>query len=103
MHRDIKLDNVFVKSKSAQTSHDLPIDYYDFKIGDFGLAKRYTAKNDCHVTFCGTPLHMGPEVLKGQPYDMKADVWSLGTVLFQMLTGERPFKGKDINDLTNQI
>ena len=48
---------------------------------------------------CGTPLNMAPEVLVGNLYDLKADVWSLGTVLFQMLTGEYPFEGRDMDDL----
>lgn len=46
---------------------------------------------------------MGPEVLQGRGYDEKADVWSLGTILFQMLTGERPFNGRDIRDLNEKI
>ena len=109
MHRDIKLDNVFVKTKSeAKASHNsdvrtMPIENFEFKLGDFGLAKRFSKQDDCHVTFCGTPLHMGPEVLQGQPYDLKADVWSLGTILFQMLTGERPFNGKNIKELNDKI
>ena len=88
MHRDIKLDNVFVKLKStvrvAQNAEikNLPIECFEFKLGDFGLAKRFMKQDECHVTFCGTPLNMGPEVLQGQPYTEKADVWSLGTILF---------------------
>ena len=46
---------------------------------------------------------MGPEVLHGQPYDTKADVWSVGTVLFQMLTGSRPFEGEDLDELKMKI
>ena len=46
---------------------------------------------------------MAPEVVKGDLYDQKADVWSLGTVLFQMLTGEYPFAGKDFAELKVNI
>lgn len=48
---------------------------------------------------CGTPLNMAPEILKGNLYDKKADVWSLGIVLFQIITGEYPFIGKDMKEL----
>ena len=41
----------------------MPIENFEFKLGDFGLAKRFSKQDDCHVTFCGTPLNMGPEVL----------------------------------------
>ena len=69
MHRDIKLDNIFVKSKRTLVqgkldSHDYKIEHYEFKIGDFGLATRCRAQDEFHVTFCGTPLHMAPEVLQ---------------------------------------
>ena len=62
MHRDIKLDNIFVKLKeSVEKGKDqLTIDKYDFKLGDFGLAKRFSTQDDRHITFCGTPLHMAP-------------------------------------------
>ena len=60
-------------------------------------------QDDLNLTYCGTPLNMSPEVLKRQPYDQKADVWSLGTILFQMLTGEHPFTGKDEDDLKKRI
>jgi len=46
---------------------------------------------------------MAPEVVKGDLYDQKADVWSLGTVLFQMLTGDCPFAGKDFAELKVNI
>ena len=85
MHRDIKLDNIFVRLKNpAMQPHvkELPIDSFEFKLGDFGLAKKFKTSDDIHLTFVGTPLNMGPEVLNKEPYTEKADVWSLGTVLF---------------------
>jgi len=107
MHRDIKLDNILVKRKNANQGKSdkfsLPIDCYEFKLGDLGLAKNMTRESQLHETICGTPLNMAPEVLKGDLYDLKADVWSLGTVLFQMLTGEYPFGGRDYEDLKANI
>jgi len=52
---------------------------------------------------CGTPLVMAPEVLNGKLYNHKADVWSLGIVFFEMLTGFTPFTGRDKNDLRRNL
>jgi len=52
---------------------------------------------------CGTPLNMAPEILKGAKYDHKVDVWSLGTVFFEMVTGFTPFTGTDKNDLKRNL
>ena len=46
---------------------------------------------------------MAPEVINGYLYNHKADVWSLGTLLFQMLTGEYPFRGNDLNELKRNL
>lgn len=54
-------------------------------------------------TQCGTPLVMAPQVLNGKKYNHKADVWSLGIVFFEMLTGFTPFTGKDRKDLSNNL
>lgn len=52
---------------------------------------------------CGTPLVMAPEVLFGRKYNHKADVWSLGIVFFELLTGFMPFNGKNRDDLKNNL
>lgn len=52
---------------------------------------------------CGTPLYMAPEILEGKPYDHKVDVWSLGAVFYEMLTGFTPFTGRNKNDLKNNL
>jgi serine/threonine protein kinase len=55
------------------------------------------------LTVCGTPLNMPPEVLKGQAYNNQVDVWSLGVVLFELLTGFAPFSGVNKSDLKNNL
>ena len=118
MHRDIKLDNILVKTRRSWAASDgtpwgsnvselvAPIDTFEFKLGDLGLAKSRAELNgpaELCETMCGTPLNMAPEVMLGALYDDKADVWSLGTVLFQILTGDYPFLGRDFEDLKHNI
>jgi serine/threonine-protein kinase ULK/ATG1 len=72
------------------------------KIADLGFARELSYE-DVTETVCGTPLVMAPEVLNGRHYNHKADVWSLGIVFFEMITGFAPFTGKDKADLKNNL
>ena len=89
LHRDLKPENIFLTS------------WFQLKIGDFGLAKCLTRTFDMASTLCGTPVYMAPEVLGGEPYDQKADMWGVGCILYELATGKRAFGGKsyfqDIN------
>ena len=76
---------------------------FEFKLGDLGLAKSIISVNQLQETLCGTPLYMAPEVIAGRNYDSKADIWSLGALLFQMLTGEYPFFGRDLSELKQNV
>jgi serine/threonine-protein kinase ULK/ATG1 len=58
---------------------------------------------DVSSTMIGTPLVMAPEVLNGKTYNHKADVWSLGIIFFEMLTGFMPFTGRDKSDLKKNL
>ena len=48
--------------------------------------------NKLRTTFCGTPLYVCPEILKGKEYDEKIDIWSIGIMMYEMVVGENPFK-----------
>jgi serine/threonine-protein kinase ULK/ATG1 len=49
--------------------------------------------------FCGTPLNMAPEVLFEEPYDLRADVWSIGVVIFELISGQKPFNAISSSEL----
>jgi serine/threonine-protein kinase ULK2 len=82
MHRDLKLQNILLTEKSEETI---------LKLADFGLAKRQETKEDLFNTICGTPIYMAPELQKQQKYTEKADLWSLGVILFELIAGFPPF------------
>jgi serine/threonine-protein kinase ULK/ATG1 len=90
IHRDIKPHNILI-SKSGNV-----------KIADFGFIKEYDESNMLD-TLCGSPIYMAPEILKHRKYDAKVDLWSLGVVLFEMLTCDLPFKATNHIELLNVI
>uniref|UniRef100_A0A674PHE8 non-specific serine/threonine protein kinase n=1 Tax=Takifugu rubripes TaxID=31033 RepID=A0A674PHE8_TAKRU len=65
---------------------------------DFGFA-RYLQHNMMAATLCGSPMYMAPEVIMSQNYDAKADLWSIGTIVFQCLTGKAPFQANSPQEL----
>jgi serine/threonine-protein kinase ULK/ATG1 len=78
MHRDIKPDNILINNGTI-------------KIADFGFCKPLENANELAQTMLGSPIYMAPEVIKGEIYTMKADIWSVGVVLYQMVFGKCPF------------
>lgn len=91
LHRDIKLSNIMVVSENGHESA---------KIIDFGIAKLLTESQAQSLTATGesfgSPLYMSPEQCKGQKLDHRSDVYSLGCVMYEMLTGVPPLKGDSV-------
>lgn len=67
------------------------------KLCDFGWAAY--ACGDSRTTFCGTPLYVCPEVLKGEEYNTKADIWGLGIITYELVFGRVPFSIINQSDL----
>ena len=67
------------------------------KLGDLNVSK--VARRGLGYTQTGTPYYASPEVWKDKPYDHKSDVWSLGCVLYEMITLRPPFRAKDMEGL----
>ena len=89
VHRDLKLENILLDKNE------------NVKLCDFGFTREYEGKANYLQTFCGTVCYSAPEMLKGEKYaGEKVDVWSLGIILFALLTGELPFDEDD--DLTTK-
>jgi len=89
VYRDLKPENILLTNEGH------------ICITDFGLSKEIT--KDGTQTFCGTPEYLAPEVLKGQGHGKPVDWWSLGTLVFEMLTGLPPFYSQNINIMYQKI
>ena len=89
LHRDMKSANVFLFSNGSA------------KLGDLNVSK--VARRGLGYTQTGTPYYASPEVWKDKPYDNKSDVWSLGCVLYEMITLKPPFRAQDMEGLFNKV
>ncbi|XP_028564916.2 serine/threonine-protein kinase ULK1 isoform X2 [Podarcis muralis] len=95
IHRDLKPQNILLSFVGGKKSNPNNI---RIKIADFGFA-RYLQSNMMAATLCGSPMYMAPEVIMSQHYDAKADLWSIGTIIYQCLTGKAPFQASSPQDL----
>ncbi|KAG0270902.1 Serine/threonine-protein kinase [Linnemannia exigua] len=101
IHRDLKPQNLLLHpSTNAKdgSGYGLPV----LKIADFGFA-RSLPHLSLAETLCGSPLYMAPEILRYEKYDAKADLWSVGTVLYEMCTGKPPFRAQNHVELLKRI
>ncbi|XP_059762983.1 serine/threonine-protein kinase ULK2 isoform X4 [Balaenoptera ricei] len=95
IHRDLKPQNILLSYANRRKS---TVSGIRIKIADFGFA-RYLHSNMMAATLCGSPMYMAPEVIMSQHYDAKADLWSIGTVIYQCLVGKPPFQASSPQDL----
>uniref|UniRef100_A0A2K6UHL5 non-specific serine/threonine protein kinase n=1 Tax=Saimiri boliviensis boliviensis TaxID=39432 RepID=A0A2K6UHL5_SAIBB len=95
IHRDLKPQNILLSYANRRKSS---VSAIRIKIADFGFA-RYLHSNMMAATLCGSPMYMAPEVIMSQHYDAKADLWSIGTVIYQCLVGKPPFQANSPQDL----
>jgi len=79
IHRDLKPENLLLNKKDIRTA--------TVKISDFGLA-RHIQIDQLATTTCGTPGYVAPEILRKMAYDYRCDYWSLGVVMFILLSGK---------------
>jgi serine/threonine protein kinase len=86
VHRDIKLDNILI---SKITDGE-----YDVKIADFGLARLLPPRDERLYDICGTACYIAPEVFDEKGYREKCDIFSVGSVAFNLFTGRYLFNGK---------
>ena len=112
IHRDIKLDNVLVNFETEQDKQNLNMMKATVKIIDFGFACQIS-KTGLQYSTLGSPINMDPIILKklnstGKKarqlgYDQKADIWSLGTICYEMLIGKSAFDAEDMDELVSKI
>ncbi|MCC7495601.1 MAG: protein kinase [Fimbriimonadaceae bacterium] len=108
IHRDLKPSNVVLHGPQRQV-----------KLTDFGIARpvgeadlegdeeRLTVAGDDSITGVGrhpgTPFYMSPEGLRGEPAEMRSDIWQLGVVMYQLLAGRRPFEGTTSHEVATRV
>lgn len=74
----------------------------DVKITDFGFACFYDPQEGVNQTL-GSPLYMAPEIIQEKAYDQKVDIWSIGVIVYILLSGRPPFRGKTKHEIFRSI
>ena len=91
IHRDLKSGNIFL-TKSGLV-----------KLGDFGISKGFKNTWEKAKTMVGTPYYLSPEIINGQPYDSKNDIWALGVMIYEMMSFKKPFNANSLPALSLRI
>jgi serine/threonine protein kinase len=91
VHRDLKPKNIMLDKN------------YNIRVIIFGLSKNYQSDHSMLYTKCVSLISAPPEMISGQPYNAKCDIWSSGIILYMMICGKLPFDGKNQNDLFRKI
>lgn len=90
IHRDLKPANILVYNEQL-------------KIADFGFAIKLRDAHKYNKYNVGSPLYMAPESLKRNDYSLQSDIWALGIIFYEMLTGSTPWKAKNEKELLKKI
>lgn len=91
-HFDLKPSNLLLTHTPALT----------LRVADFGFAQHIGA-DDTNTTMKGSPLYMAPEILLLRRYDPRADLWSIGCILYECLTGAAPYRSKSLDELVHKV
>ena len=110
IHRDVKLDNILLHFDNEEDKKNFNLMKAQVKIIDFGFSCIY---NDIKKSILGSPINMDPLILKKLTdstgatrelgYDMSADIWSIGTICYEMLIGKSAFDSNNIKELSDKI
>ena len=92
-HMDLKPSNILLSHVSKRPT---------LKLADFGFATKFSS-DECKTAVRGSPLYMAPEMVLHRKYDVKADLWSVGVILYECLFGRAPYKSSSVEELITKI